>query len=111
MLNQLVLDKYLPPDIISVIHEYTGYKLRNGIYMRQLDKNMEIFNLLSKIPSNTNNYVELFIKFIRRKSVCVKKIKIQYKTNLNQTRIKIALDEIDWDDTEYEVTVYDTYWY
>ncbi len=108
---QAILNNRLPEEIVSYIYAYTDFKLRNGIYMRQLDKNMEIFNLLTNIPKISNSYVELFIKFIKRKSWCEKKIKIQYKKNYNQLRIKIALDEIDWDDSRYEVTVYDTYWY
>ncbi len=108
---QAILNNRLPEEIVTYIYAYTDFKLRNGIYMRQLDKNMEIFNLLTNIPKISNSYVELFIKYIKRKSWCEKKIKIQYKKNYNQLRIKIALDEIDWDDSRYEVTVYDTYWY
>ncbi len=108
---QAILNNRLPEEIVTYIYAYTDFKLRNGIYMRQLDKNMEIFNLLTNIPKISNSYVELFIKYIKRKSWCEKKIKIQYKKNYNQLRIKLTLDEIDWDDSRYEVTVYDTYWY
>jgi hypothetical protein len=108
---QAILNNSLPQEIVSYIYAYTNFKLRNGIYMRQLDKNMEIFNLLTNIPKISNSYVELFIKFIKRKSWCEKKIKIQYKKNYNQLRIKFALDEIDWDGSRYEVTVYNIYWY
>ena len=108
---QAILNNRLPEEIVSYIYAYTDFKLRNGIYMRQLDKNMKIFNLLSNIPKISNSHVELFIKYIKRKSWCEKKIKIQYKKNYNQLRIKLALDEIDWDGSRYEVTVYNTYWY
>lgn len=108
---QSILDKHLPQEIVSNIYEYTECKLRNGKYMCQLDKNMEIFNLLSNRPIFSNGRVELLIRWIKIKGYCEKKIKIEYKKNDNQYHIKIALDEMDWKYSKNELTVYDNYLY
>lgn len=108
---QSILVNSLPQEIVAHIYEYTGYKLRNGIYMRQLDKKMEIFKLLLDIPIISNGEVELFIKGFKRKWYCEKKFKIKYENETNQYYLKVSVDEHDWDDSFYEVDVYDEYWY
>ena len=59
----------LPKEIINLILEYTGYKLRNGRYIKQLDKikNIQISNLLTNMNLIVDGRVVLFLKKIKRK--------------------------------------------
>lgn len=103
LINQF---KILPKDIVHIIMEYSNYKLRNGIYIRQLNKNMQIFNLLSKKKLVYDDSVDLFIQYIKRKSYCLQFIKISYNNYYGYYSIRKTLDEFDYDDTKYEITEY-----
>ena len=102
----------LPIEIINIILEFLNYhKFRNGKYITQLNKNLPIFRSLSNINLIEDGKVELFVKYIKRKHYCAHKIKIMYIADLRCYCLKEALDEIDYDDKEYEIDIYDTYWY
>ena len=103
--------KFLPNDIVDIIMEYANYKLRNGKYIRQLDKNLSIFRLISNIELIKNGSIELFVKYVKRKYYCIHKIKISYQEEYNGYCIKEALDELDYDNSEHEICIYNTYWY
>jgi hypothetical protein len=103
----------LPIEIINLILEFLNYhKFRNGKYITQLDKNLPIFRSLTNINLIEDGKVELFVKYVKRKTYCVHKIKIIYFTDLGCYCIKEALDEPDYDyDIEHEITIYNIYWY
>ena len=99
----------LPKENINIILEYLGYKLRNGIYMKQLDKNMLIYKILNDTEKISNGSVELIVKWIKRKHYCCHKIIISYDTRLNNLRG--GLYELDFDDSFHEVNYYYNYTY
>ena len=111
MQPQIIIPLSLPTDIINIILEYAGYhKFRTGKYIKQLDKCQKIFQLLSLVEPINNSYVELFIKYIKRKTYCEYKIKIYYDEYINAHCIKYALDEYDdYTNANYEVSIYDEY--
>ena len=97
----------LPKEIVDHIFELTGYhKFRKGKYIKQIDKNKPIFNMLSNIPLLKDWHVSLPVKteWIRhRRSFCDKIIKI-YVVNIT--------DEYDDEfDNDHFLTVYDCGWY
>lgn len=103
----------LPIEIINIILEYLNYhKFRNGKYIKQLNKNLPIFRSLYNIDLIKDGKVELFVKYIKRKSYCTHKIKIMYLNDLRCYCLKETLDESDYDyDNEHEITVYNMYLY
>jgi len=102
----------LPIEIINLILEFSNYhKFRNGKYIKQLDKKLPIFKSLNNIELIKDGQVELFVKYIKRKQYCAYKIKIMYLADLGCYCLKEALDEIDYNEKEYEIDIYNTYWY
>ena len=49
----------LPKELEREIFDFAGYKLRNGKYMRQLDKNKELEKLLTERPQIENDKVTI----------------------------------------------------
>ena len=100
----------LPIEIINLILEFSNYhKFRNGKYIKQLDKKLPIFKSLNNIELIKDGQVELFVKYIKRKQYCAYKIKIMYLADLRCYCLKEALDEIDYDDIEHEIYIYNMY--
>ena len=53
----------LPKELEREIFDFAGYKLRNGKYIRQLDKNEELKNILSEVLSETiKNFVNIKVE-------------------------------------------------
>lgn len=102
----------LPIEIINFILEFLNYhKFRNGKYIKQLNNNLPIFRSLSNINLIKDGQVELFVKYIKRKSYCIHKIKIMYLNDLECYCLKEALDEIDYYNNEHEIAIYNMYSY
>ena len=102
----------LPKEIINIILEYIGYhKYRNGKYIKQLNKNSPIYKSLFNMELIKDGMVELFVKYVKRKSYYEHKIKIFYSIEFNCHIIKEALDDLDYDNSEHEIFVYNYYVY
>ena len=81
------------------------------IYIGQLEKKLPIFRLLSKIEIIQNGLVELFVKYVKRKSYCEFKIKISFEDELMCYNIQHCLYETDDEQVDHIICIYDTIWY
>ena len=90
----------LPIELKKLIFSYIGiYKLRNGVYMKQIEKNDLRYNLLDKIPKPkiniTNNSTIIYIELHEKNKVYddgwylpillpIRSIKITYIRNFDR---------------------------
>ncbi len=90
----------LPSELEREIFEFGGYKLRNGIYMNQLEQTRinELYNLMLERPQIVNGKViiDLYYKKYHR-DIVVKVIEIN-----KRRRSYINYYAVDFDDTRYE---------
>ena len=88
----------VPRDLQREIFDFAGYKLRNGVYMKQLNINPELYELLLERPSIENGKVtiDLYCKKYHR-DIVMKVIEINQKR-----KSYISYYAIDFDDSRYK---------
>lgn len=88
----------LPKELEREIFEFGGYKLRNGVYMAQLNKNEEFEKLLSERPQIVNGKVTIDLYYKKYHNHLV--LKVIEITKRRRSYIKYY--SVEFDDTRYE---------
>ena len=104
-ISKLVHLLNLPEDIILHILHLAGYiRLRNGVYMNQINRNFLIYKKLEGVPRFINWVVRLPVKTAWfRKSFCDKMIiigNIQYRDSTGMTTGRQY--KVSWFEYDYE---------
>ena len=103
-ITKLVYLLNLPEDIILHILHLAGYiRLRNGVYMNQINRNCLIYKQITMIPWFRNSTVQLFLetKWFR-KSFCDKIITLKNVYNQNGVHDDYLAREFDTSWYEYD---------
>jgi hypothetical protein len=90
----------LPSELEREIFEFSGYKLRNGKYMNQLEQPRlsELYILLLDKPPIVNGKVTIDLNYKKyHRDLVVKVIEIN-----KRRRSYIKYHAVDYDDTRYE---------
>ena len=88
----------LPKELEREIFDFAGYKLRNGKYMRQLNKNAEFEKLLSERPPIVKGKATIDLYYRKYHNHLVLKV-IEITKN---RRSYIKYYSVDFDGTRYE---------
>jgi hypothetical protein len=104
---KIILNNINLPDLPqSIILEFLDYKCYNGKYVKQLSKNMEIYELLLDRPKVIGTFLSFDInyKMRRHNELIVKTLELEFSAlDRNIFNQRICYYEVDYDYSRYEL--------